>query len=87
MKVRVSICDAKILDELNTSRGAAKVRNLSFKEDKRAQNRNINTKGRCNYDDKICPSSSAEMALFFVLKEIEKRWNKKTCFQNEQDKY
>ena len=33
----VSICDAEILDELTTSRGELKVRNLSFKEDKRTQ--------------------------------------------------
>nr|GEY64378.1 boron transporter 4-like [Tanacetum cinerariifolium] len=29
--------DAEILDELTTSRGELKVRNLSFKEDKRTQ--------------------------------------------------
>ncbi|KAI7752057.1 hypothetical protein M8C21_009238 [Ambrosia artemisiifolia] len=33
----VSICDAEILDELTTSRGELKVRNLSFKEDKRTK--------------------------------------------------
>ncbi|XP_076946020.1 boron transporter 4-like [Bidens hawaiensis] len=33
----VSICDDEILDELTTSRGEFKVRNLSFKEDRRIQ--------------------------------------------------
>lgn len=33
----VSICDAEILDELTTSRGELKLRNLSFKEDRRTQ--------------------------------------------------
>ncbi|KAI3727201.1 hypothetical protein L1987_67012 [Smallanthus sonchifolius] len=33
----VSVCDAEILDELTTSRGELKVRNLSFKEDRRTQ--------------------------------------------------
>ncbi|KAJ0755430.1 putative bicarbonate transporter [Helianthus annuus] len=33
----VSICDAEILDELTTSRGELKVRNLSFREDRRTQ--------------------------------------------------
>lgn len=33
----VAICDAEILDELTTRRGELKVRNLSFKEDRRSQ--------------------------------------------------
>ncbi|KAJ0536912.1 putative bicarbonate transporter [Helianthus annuus] len=33
----VSICDAEILDELTTRRGELKVRNLSFREDRRTQ--------------------------------------------------
>lgn len=31
------ICDAEILDELTTSRGELKVRNPSFKEERRTQ--------------------------------------------------
>ncbi|XP_024970877.1 boron transporter 4-like [Cynara cardunculus var. scolymus] len=33
----VTMCDAEILDELTTSRGELKVRNLSFREDRRTQ--------------------------------------------------
>ncbi|GKB23062.1 boron transporter 4-like protein [Tanacetum coccineum] len=60
----VAMFNAEILDELTTSRGELKIRNLSFKEDKRTQQsyvqsesqiRIINTKRSCNLDVcKLC---------------------------------
>lgn len=37
----VQVCDAEILDELTTSRGEIKIRNLSFNEERRPQARKL----------------------------------------------